>query len=193
MEMKTIKETIKKLLGLLCFTLLLSSCASLGSKTLYSGLNSESKIKIEKILLIKPVLLNVNFYEESAADFYFKELQEQFDNYNIKVIKSNSTISDFDNIKPETEIQINEDSDCDYILIGRIKRLTVMGQTTDFRMDYKLIKSSDKKLVYSSKYSTTFGNTYVVVPGVGLPSEEKLMRDAIRLGLHNLKKDILNK
>ena len=186
--MRKMNQSIKKLLGLLCLTLVLSSCASLGSKTLYSGLNSESKIKINKILLTQPVLLNGNFYEESVNDLYFRELQRQLENYNIEVINSDLVVNDFDNIKPETEIRINQDSDCDYVLIGRITRLTVMGQTSDFRVEYKLIKSADRKLVYSSKYSTTFGSTYV-----GLPSEEKLMRDAIRLGLYKLKEDILNK
>jgi hypothetical protein len=64
--------------------------------------------------------------------------------------------------------------------------------TRDFRVDYKLVNPLDGKLKYHSCYSTTFGKTYTIVPGSGLPSEEQLMRDAIKLGFQNIKRDIFS-
>jgi hypothetical protein len=186
-------KRIKEAIGILIFQFVICSCASLGSKTIYNSLDQGSKTRINKVYVIKPTLINIDFYKESSADFYFDELKKILGQYNIAVIKSDTTISNFDNIKSDTELKISKASDCDFILVGRVTRLTALGQTRDFNVEYKLVKVTDNNLKYYSKYSTTYGKTYVVVPGVGLPTEEQLMRDAIKLGIHNIERDIFKK
>lgn len=186
-------KRIKEILRFLIFSLVICSCASLGSKTIYNNLDQGVKTRINKIYITRPTQINIDFYKESGTDFYFDELDRVFSQYNISVIKSDTTISDFDNIKSDSKLKIPKASDCDFILIGRITRVTAMGQTRDYKIEYKLVKPADNNLKYYSKYSTTFGKSYVIVPGVGLPSEEQLMRDAIKLSLHNIERDLLKK
>ena len=186
-------KSIKVALGILILPLVIYSCASLGSKTIYNGLGQGSKTQINKIYLTKPTEINIDFYKESSADFYFDELERVLSQYNIAVIKSDTTISNFDSINSNSKLKISNASDCDFILIGRVTRLTAMGQTRDYKVEYKLVNPTDYNLKYYSKYSTTFGKTNVVVPGAGFPSEEQLMRDAIILGLHNIERDIFKK
>ena len=183
-------KLIIKLLGL---TLVVCSCASLGSKTLYNSFDAGVNTRISKVYVTKPNQINIDFYKESGSDFYFDEIERLLKNYNIAMVKSDTSILNFDNISSDSELKITGASDCDYILIGKITRLTMMGQTRDFKVEYKLVNPLDNKLKYYSKYSTTFGKTYVIVPGGRIPTEEQLMRDAIKSGFNNIEKDILKK
>jgi len=171
----------------------LSCCASLGSKTMYNTLVSAEKGKIKKIILLKPSQINIDFYKESTSEFYYDELERILKNYMIETSKIDSVKIDFDSITSENKLQISTQKECDYFLIGKITRLILMGRTRDFEVEYKLISSSDYKLKYHSQFSTTFGKTYMVAPGIGFPSEEQIMRDAIKSGLYNIERDILKK
>jgi hypothetical protein len=165
----------------------------LGSKTLYRSPDLGTKMRISKIYVIKPNQINTDFYKESWAVFYFDEIGKILKNFDIEMIKSDTTILNFDNITSDSDVKISKAQYCDYILLGKVTRLTMMGHTRDFEVEYKLVNPLDNKLKYSSKYSTTFGKTYVILPGGGLPSEEQLMRDAIKLGFSNIERDVLKK
>jgi len=189
---KNLKRTNKFIL-ISFLVLTLTYCASLGNKTIYNTLDQENNRKIAKIILLEPNQKNIDFYKRSTSDFYYDELEKVFRSYQIETFRMNSIKVDFDSITSDNKFQISTHQDCDYFLIGKITRLTMMGRTRDFEVEYKLISSIDYKLKYYSRFSTTFGQTYVVVPGAGLPSEEQIMRDAIKSGLHNIERDVLKK
>ena len=184
---------MKLIIRLLIFALIVSSCASLGTKTLYNNFDPKVNLTISKVYVTKPNQINIDFYKESGSDFYFDEIERILKNYNIAIVKSDTTILNFDSISSDSELKITKASDCDYILLGKVTRLTLMGQTRDFKVEYKLVNPLDNKVKYHCKYSTTFGNTYVIVPGGRLPTEEQLMRDAIKLGFSNIEKVVLKK
>jgi hypothetical protein len=188
-----ILATMKLIIRLLILALIVGSCASLGTKTLYNSFDSNVNLTISKVYVTKPNQINIDFYKESGSDFYFDEIERILKNYNIAIVKSDTTILNFDNISSDSVLKISKASDCDYILLGKVTRLTMMGQTRDFKVEYKIVNSLDSKLKYYSKYSTTFGKTYVILPGSGIPTEEQLMRDAIKLGFSNIEKVVLKK
>lgn len=167
---------------------LLTSCSTLGSKTLYNGFKKENEISITRVTLTPPIKNNVDFYKESLDKFYFDEMEGIFKGYEIETTRSEFSI-DFDDIKIESAGFLVTD----IIICCKITRLTALGKTRDYLVEYKLYDPKESKLLYHSKYSTTFGQTYVVFPGSGLPSEEQLIRDAIKNGLTKIRKDILEK
>lgn len=181
---------IAKAIVIMTLPFIFSSCASLGSRTLYNSFDQNYKSTISKIYITTPDQVNIDFYKASTPEFYFEELEKIFNTYNIEVIKSDSLI-DFDKISADNSFKLPGAITPDFILCSKITRMTAMGRTRDFSVEYKLLTPNDFKLIYHSKYSTTFGQTYVIVPGSGLPSEEQMIRDAIRLGLNNMEKDIL--
>ena len=179
------------MIGLILIIFSLNSCASIGTRIIQNDYNKDHKPNIEKIYLVKPDLINIDFYKQSSTDFYFDELDRILKKYNIESIKMDASILNFDSVRYDKDLNIQNVSNTDYILVGRITRIVVMGRTRDFKIEYKLIDPNDNNTKYYSKYSTTFGKTYVMVPGVGLPSEEQLMRDAIKSGIHSFEKKLL--
>lgn len=173
--------------------LFMYSCASLGSKTLYNNLRTNDELEIKTICLVKPTFENFDFDNNDADNYYFEEVTNSLKEEGIDVQTDKSTEIEFDNFDNTSTFLKTSSIKCEYILSGKVERLTSMGMTRDFKVEYKLISSIDGKLKYHSKYSTTFGKTYVITPLSGWPTEEQLMRDAIKLGLRNLRKEILNK
>lgn len=180
-------------MGLFMITIIMSSCASLGCRTIYHNFEKNRNNDIKKIYVMKPVLENVDFYKESASDFYFYEIEKILEKHAIEFVKGKSLNTSFKDISANDGLTFFTPIDCDYILVGKITRVTSMGMTSDFKVEYKLIDTSDHMLKYHTKYSTTFGKTYIILPGNnGFPSEETLMRDAVRLGMHNMEKNIFD-
>ena len=89
-------NSFKKLIGSVLIISLLNSCASLGTRVIQNDYNKDNKPKIEKIYLIKPDLINVDFYEESSTEFYLDELERILKEHNIELVKTNASILNFD-------------------------------------------------------------------------------------------------
>jgi hypothetical protein len=83
-------KTITKILGLSFLTLFICSCASLGTKTIYTAGDLAVGGKINKIYVIGPTLVNIDFYKSSTSDFYFNEVERVLKEYNIDIIKADT-------------------------------------------------------------------------------------------------------
>ena len=165
---------------------LVLSCASLGSKVLY--LDRDITIKQPtKILLAKPTLVDFVSSQDENYSYLEKLLEEELASYNISFEKCDIDYQDFDSIG-ESIIDYNILSG-EFLLFTKLIRLTAMGQTRDYIVEYKLVSTLDNKLKFHSKYNTTAGATVVVVPGIkNFPNDDEMLAIAIRSGLHEFKK-----
>jgi hypothetical protein len=186
--MKTSKTI--SILVVIASSIIISGCAALGSKTIVNSFDQNKILRNSKILLVQPEQENIDFYAQSIPNFYFAELEKLLYPYNIEVLKSEEQV-DFDKVNGDIKLNLSETYSADYILYCKIIRLTAMGKTRDYEVEYKIVDFQSNTLMYHSKFSTTFGQTYVVVPGSGLPSEEQLIRDAIKKGFQKIEKDLL--
>lgn len=172
--------------------IVLVSCSSLGTSVKHNSL--PSNLKIDTLFIFKPNLKNVNFYKESTQEFYERELSNVFKKYNITVVSLSDSTSNFNDIRFDAFENKVTKSESNYVLAAEIVRLTAMDVTRDFNVNYKLLKAMDGSLQYHSEFSTTFGKTYVMFPGVTrFPTEEQLLTDAIRDGLIEFEKSAFMK
>ena len=173
--------------------LLTVSCASLGSKTLY--IDKEVSItKPTKIVLPKPIFINCIGGLEENYSCVEKYINLELTPYNISVSKTDFEYKDFDKIGYDTTNTSYGPSDADFLMFAKVTRLTAMGQTRDYKVEYKFVSTKDNKLKFHSKYNTTVGATVVVLPGIkDFPNTDEMMAIAIRSGLYEFKKNVLKK
>jgi len=184
---------LKKVFVLFTISLFTFSCASLGSKTLY--LDKYVTIKTPtKILLVRPTMVNCIGGQDENFNCIEKLISLELAPYNISVKKSNIDYQDFDKIGQVSTFAGGNISNGDFLMFSKITRLTAMGQTRDYKVEYKLVSIFDKKLKFHSKYNTTVGATMIVIPGIkDFPNTDQLMAIAIKSGLYEFKKKLLTK
>lgn len=174
-------------------TLTIISCASLGSKTLF--LNQHYQLQNgTKISIAKPTLIRVTQPIDEVQDIIKTIVSNELKQNNIVCESLVEDVPDFDDIQPDKDLSIPSSITSDYILVAKLERLVAMDITRDYKASYKLISVKDKKLVFYSKYSTTFGATVVVLPGIkDYPNTDQIMLIGITSGLHELKKKMIKK
>ena len=169
------------------------SCASLGSKTVYNADNF-SISNPAKILLAKPLLVDCTGSEKETYFLLNDLIAKELNPFGITIDTSSAKFIDFDNVIADQPIEFENVYNANYLLLTKIKRLTAMGQTRDYKIEYKLVTFADNKLMFHSKYSTTFGATVVLIPGItDFPNSNQMMATAIRSGLYEFKKKLSNK
>lgn len=183
----------QKLLLFTSILITIISCASLGSKTIYHADNI-SILKPTKILLIMPTLINPDENAGKTFETLKQQLSLELAPFEITFEKTNDSFQNFEEINPDETIKSETKYDADFLLFTKLIRLTAMQQTRDYKVEYKLVSLTDCKLKFYSKYNTTLGSTVVVVPGIKeYPTSEHIMIMAIRSGLHEFKKKLLQK
>jgi hypothetical protein len=148
---------------------LLTSCAAIGTKTLY---NSPSKPKILKIGV-------ADLYDNEQLSYIFPETNETFKRSIQQVTKEKGSYSvvlfnkemDFDN--PNKELIVNKCAlyGIDAVLISRLKFIHVkytmmfvpIGQNYDTEVEMKLIDKNGN-LILSTRHNTYKGNSYATFP-----------------------------
>ena len=172
---------------------MLLSCASLGSKTLYLDKNTTIKTPT-KIALMRPTLVNCIVEPDENYNFLEELLGLELAPYDISLEKCNIDYLDFDSIGQGSTSVDYGISNGEFLLFTKLTRLTSMGQTRDYKIEYKLVSILDNKLKFHSKYNTTAGATVVVIPVIKeYPNDDQAMAIAIRSGLYEFKKNLLSK
>jgi hypothetical protein len=169
------------------------SCASMANKTAYCTKNF-SIPKSAKIIITKPTLIVCTDCDENEKDTYRilkNQLSLDLKPYNISTLDDNMAITEnFDAIKADNLVNFNGTHNADFILLTKVTSSLVM-QTSDYKIEYKLVSVSDKKLQFHSKYNSKYsGGVVVLLPWSEYPNSEKLMRMAISGALHQLKKQL---
>jgi len=162
--------------------LVFQGCASSGNKALFNS-NKIDVTTINIIYAYEPEQDNFEFYRKSLSEEYFSILEEQFTQYDIKVLQGDSLRIKYFDIKEKNPTL--KQKKADLIVICKIKRNIALGTVMDFRADYKFLSSETGELLYESK---TISHTTV-----GIPSEENQMRTAIEKGLLKFKQDYLSR
>jgi hypothetical protein len=181
---------MRKFLFTLFLGSLLSSCASLGSKTLF--FDESQSIKSNSTFTIgEPNLVKGKQSTSEVQELVKEVVESELQKFNIKGEIFPNVRYDFDKIIPNKKIDIPDSISTDYILLIKLERLTSMDVTRDYKALYKLISVKEKKLIFSSKYNTTFGATAIVLPGIkDYPNTDQLMLTGITSGLYQLKKKL---
>ncbi len=177
------------LLALMIFGLW--SCASLGSKTLYHDKSAELAEQT-KIIVSQPTLINVNQSINEVQEVLTLVAKTELKEFNFNIEKSETKLPEFSIIEPEINISAIEDLTADYILSAKIELLKAMNQTRDCKVEYKLVSAKTGKLVFHSKYNTTFGATIVVLPGIkDYPNTDQIMLTGLSSGFHQFKNKLM--
>ena len=152
--------------------LIFQGCASSGNKALFDS-NKIDVTSIKTIYAYEPEQDNFEFNRKSLSEEYFSILEEQFAQYDIKVLQGdNLRIKYFDIGEKNPTLKQKK---ADLIVICKIKRNIALGTVMDFRADYKYLNSETGELLYESKM--------ISHTTVGIPLEENQMRTAIELSL----------
>ena len=184
---------LNRIIFVFFISLITFSCASLGSKTLYLD-KDVTLMKPTKILLVRPTLVNCIGGQDENYNSIEKLLKLELKPYSISVEKCNIDYQDFDKIGQGSNFAGDNISNGNFLMFTKLTRLTAMGQTRDYKVEYKLVSIIDNKLKFHSKYNTTVGATVVVIPGIkDFPNADQMMATAIRSGLHEFKKKLLTK
>ena len=160
----------------------MSSCASLGTKTIYEIPEYREKIKKSKIIIFSPELIGFKNNEINlTTNNYFKVLTEFCNSKNISYSIFKDTYIEFDSINFDNDLIYN-DVDAKYMLVGQVQPIVVLGQRGDIKVNYKIYEITNKKLVIHTRFNTAFGKTYFLF----IPTYDKIVKDAIKSGLHNI-------
>jgi hypothetical protein len=169
------------------------SCASLGSKTLYLDENIKL-IERTKIIVSQPTLINVNQATNEVQEILTLVAQQELKEFNFVIEKSEDKLPEFNIIETEMKNAVAQDVNADYILSAKIELLKAMNQTRDCKVEYKLISTKTGKLVFHSKYNTTFGATVVIIPGIkDYPNTDQIMLIGLSSGFHQFKNRLMKK
>lgn len=167
------------------------SCASLGSKTLYLDENTKL-IENTKIIVSQPKLISVNQAENEVQEILTLVAQQELKDFNFIIEKSEDKLPEFNIIENEMKNAVAHDINADYVLSAKIELLKVMNQTRDCKVEYKLVSTKTGKLVFHSKFNTTFGATVVVVPGIkDYPTTDQIMLIGLSSGFHQFKNKLM--
>jgi len=171
----------------------ISSCASLGSKTLYLDENTKLTEKT-RIIVSQPTLISVNQAENEVQEILTLVAQQELKDFNFIIEKSVDKIPEFNIIENEMKNEVTQELNADYVLSAKIELLKAMNQTRDCKVEYKLVSTKSGKLVFHSKFNTTFGATVVVIPGIkDYPNTDKIMLIGLSSGFHQFKNKLMKK
>lgn len=169
--------------GIIGLSILLMSCAALGSKT-----NIYNDRKIDKIktvgLITKRFDQPRNPYHKIIKESFTRTLTEELEKKNLfKVI----VLDTMENEKLNIQTYVT-DATVDALLIADWKLINPNNMVTDSKVQLSLVDKETKEVLLVSSHGTKFGNSYWMTPL--LP---KTLLDATEGAINSMEKNIKSK
>ncbi|NEN25224.1 hypothetical protein G3O08_17140 [Cryomorpha ignava] len=173
--------------------IILWSCASLGSKTLY--IDETAKLPEQtKIIISQPTTIHVDQPIDEVHEVLTFVITEELAEYNFIIEKYNGELPSFSAIDTLNDKSIITSLNADYVLSAKIELLKSMNQTRDCKVEYKLVSTKTGKLTFHSKYNTTVGASTLVLPGIkDYPDTDRIMLVGMSSGLHQFENKLMRK
>lgn len=169
--------------GIIGLSILLMSCAALGSKTKIYDYRKIDNIRTVG-LITKRFDQPRNPYHKIIKESFTRTLMEELEKKNLfKVVVLDTTENEKLNIKSYVT-----DATVDALLVANWKLINPYNMVTDSKVQLSLLDKETKEVLLVSSHGTKFGNSYWMTPS--LP---KTLLDATEGAINSMEKNIKSK
>lgn len=179
-----------KLYNSILFVLILSSCASLGTKTIYK---KEIKLSLNKIGFTKLEAdsLVLNYFPKTDSVFN-KTFIESFKSSTVNEITELKNKLTYENTDPKAVKNICAENNLDGLIVSKIKFIHVtyyvsivpVAKNWDAEIEMKLF-DKDGRIILITSHNNTKGNSYILPP-----SALKSTRDCTKGNIKRIIKEL---